>query len=278
MAVSVACCGVSFVNAPAKLLQSSSALCFRASSSCKLNPEPALDMAVSVACCGVSFVNAPAKLLQSSSALCFRASSSCKLNPEKKKYTLRVRDEHSSNDGPQPMAFKSSPFGSSQQKKDKKPALDMAVSVACCGVSFVNAPAKLLQSSSALCFRASSSCKLNPEKKKYTLRVRDEHSSNDGPQPMAFKSSPFGSSQQKKDKKESQPTDLRQTDPAKIHDASFLDAVVKVYCTHTAPDYSLPWQKQRQFTSTGRQLSSFSDSFFYFSLCPYELIACAVLL
>ncbi|CDY27464.1 BnaC04g51050D [Brassica napus] len=121
----------------------------------------------------------------------------------------------------------------------------MAVSVACCGVSFVNAPAKLLQSSSALCFRASSSCKLNPEKKKYTLRVRDEHSSNDGPQPMAFKSSPFGSSQQKKDKKESQPTDLRQTDPAKIHDASFLDAVVKVYCTHTAPDYSLPWQKQR---------------------------------
>jgi S1-C subfamily serine protease len=67
-----------------------------------------------------------------------------------------------------------------------------------------------------------------------------------------------------------------QTDPAKIHDASFLNAVVKVsksnslsslkftllafeptrasfqvYCTHTAPDYSLPWQKQRQFTSTG---------------------------
>lgn len=27
----------------------------------------------------------------------------------------------------------------------------------------------------------------------------------------------------------------------------------QVYCTHTAPDYSLPWQKQRQFTSTGRQ-------------------------
>ncbi|KAL3367604.1 hypothetical protein AABB24_012040 [Solanum stoloniferum] len=26
----------------------------------------------------------------------------------------------------------------------------------------------------------------------------------------------------------------------------------QVYCTHTAPDYSLPWQKQRQFTSTGR--------------------------
>ncbi|KAL5701456.1 Protease Do-like 2 [Ranunculus cassubicifolius] len=25
----------------------------------------------------------------------------------------------------------------------------------------------------------------------------------------------------------------------------------QVYCTHTAPDYSLPWQKQRQYTSTG---------------------------
>ncbi|KAH7678768.1 Peptidase S1B protein [Dioscorea alata] len=36
-----------------------------------------------------------------------------------------------------------------------------------------------------------------------------------------------------------------------IQDAAFLNAVVKVYCTHTPPDYSLPWQKQRQFTSTG---------------------------
>ncbi|KAJ8619569.1 hypothetical protein MRB53_028098 [Persea americana] len=36
-----------------------------------------------------------------------------------------------------------------------------------------------------------------------------------------------------------------------LQDASFLNAVVKVYCTHTAPDYSLPWQKQRQHTSTG---------------------------
>nr|XP_016437680.1 PREDICTED: protease Do-like 2, chloroplastic [Nicotiana tabacum] len=36
-----------------------------------------------------------------------------------------------------------------------------------------------------------------------------------------------------------------------IEDATFMNAVVKVYCTHTAPDYSLPWQKQRQFASTG---------------------------
>ncbi|WOG83748.1 hypothetical protein DCAR_0102926 [Daucus carota subsp. sativus] len=36
-----------------------------------------------------------------------------------------------------------------------------------------------------------------------------------------------------------------------LQDATSLNAVVKVYCTHTAPDYSLPWQKQRQYTSTG---------------------------
>ncbi|ONK78599.1 uncharacterized protein A4U43_C02F20500 [Asparagus officinalis] len=40
-------------------------------------------------------------------------------------------------------------------------------------------------------------------------------------------------------------------DMGNLQDAAFLNAVVKVYCTHTAPDYSLPWQKQRQFTSTG---------------------------
>ncbi|KAK9139463.1 hypothetical protein Scep_009144 [Stephania cephalantha] len=42
-----------------------------------------------------------------------------------------------------------------------------------------------------------------------------------------------------------------QLDAGDLQDAAFLNAVVKVYCTHTAPDYSLPWQKQRQFTSTG---------------------------
>jgi hypothetical protein len=25
-----------------------------------------------------------------------------------------------------------------------------------------------------------------------------------------------------------------------------MDAVVKVFCTHTEPNYSLPWQRQRQ--------------------------------
>lgn len=43
----------------------------------------------------------------------------------------------------------------------------------------------------------------------------------------------------------------QQAEAGNIQDAAFLNAVVKVYCTHTAPDYSLPWQKQRQYTSTG---------------------------
>ncbi|XP_048336747.2 protease Do-like 2, chloroplastic isoform X1 [Ziziphus jujuba] len=42
-----------------------------------------------------------------------------------------------------------------------------------------------------------------------------------------------------------------QVESGNLQDAAFLNAVVKVYCTHTAPDYSLPWQKQRQYTSTG---------------------------
>ncbi|KAL9235805.1 hypothetical protein vseg_010540 [Gypsophila vaccaria] len=43
----------------------------------------------------------------------------------------------------------------------------------------------------------------------------------------------------------------QQGEVGNLQDAGFLNAVVKVYCTHTAPDYSLPWQKQRQYTSTG---------------------------
>ncbi|XP_074312217.1 protease Do-like 2, chloroplastic [Silene latifolia] len=43
----------------------------------------------------------------------------------------------------------------------------------------------------------------------------------------------------------------QQAEAGNFQDAGFLNAVVKVYCTHTAPDYSLPWQKQRQYTSTG---------------------------
>ncbi|KAM7527115.1 hypothetical protein LguiB_030525 [Lonicera macranthoides] len=42
-----------------------------------------------------------------------------------------------------------------------------------------------------------------------------------------------------------------QDETGNLKDAGFLNAVVKVYCTHTEPDYSLPWQKQRQYTSTG---------------------------
>lgn len=34
------------------------------------------------------------------------------------------------------------------------------------------------------------------------------------------------------------------------HEGKFFDAVVKVYCIHTEPNYSLPWQRKRQYSST----------------------------
>ncbi|PNY16009.1 protease Do-like chloroplastic-like [Trifolium pratense] len=46
---------------------------------------------------------------------------------------------------------------------------------------------------------------------------------------------------------------LREVESSVLRDLDLLSAVVKVYCTHTPPDYSLPWQKQRQYASTGRQ-------------------------
>ncbi|XP_024032026.1 protease Do-like 2, chloroplastic isoform X2 [Morus notabilis] len=68
------------------------------------------------------------------------------------------------------------------------------------------------------------------------------------PQTTAYK--PFG--MQRKEKREfMSDSKEQQVEPGNFQDAAFLNAVVKVYCTHTAPDYSLPWQKQRQYTSTG---------------------------
>uniref|UniRef100_A0A452XZ81 Uncharacterized protein n=1 Tax=Aegilops tauschii subsp. strangulata TaxID=200361 RepID=A0A452XZ81_AEGTS len=49
------------------------------------------------------------------------------------------------------------------------------------------------------------------------------------------------------DFKESQVADFED-----LEEDKFLNAVVKVYCTHIRPDYGLPWQKQRQHSSTGR--------------------------
>ncbi|KAI3829607.1 hypothetical protein L1987_03733 [Smallanthus sonchifolius] len=105
--------------------------------------------------------------------------------------------------------------------------------------------------------------KSSPEKEanvqKLSRRSRDERQYSNAddyndnknaeqPQSTAFKS--FGT-QRKNAKGFMGNLKDQQVDTAKIQDASFLNAVVKVYCTHTAPDYSLPWQKQRQYTSTG---------------------------
>ncbi|KAG2624599.1 protease Do-like 2, chloroplastic isoform X2 [Panicum virgatum] len=48
--------------------------------------------------------------------------------------------------------------------------------------------------------------------------------------------------------------DFKESQVAELEDLEedkFLNAVVKVYCTHIAPDYGLPWQKQRQHSSSG---------------------------
>lgn len=37
---------------------------------------------------------------------------------------------------------------------------------------------------------------------------------------------------------------------AEQQEGKFFDAVVKVYCIHTEPNYSLPWQRKRQYSST----------------------------
>ncbi|CAN4093133.1 unnamed protein product [Withania somnifera] len=68
-------------------------------------------------------------------------------------------------------------------------------------------------------------------------------------QSTAFKSSGL----QRKGTGKGVPFDSKesQVETGIIEDEAFLNAVVKVFCTHTAPDYSLPWQKQRQFASTG---------------------------
>ncbi|KAJ4727591.1 Protease Do-like [Melia azedarach] len=84
--------------------------------------------------------------------------------------------------------------------------------------------------------------------RKFPGRLKDGRGETGRPQSTAFKS--FGA--QRKDKKEFKfDSKEQQVEPGNLQDAAFLNAVVKVYCTHTAPDYSLPWQKQRQYTSTG---------------------------
>ncbi|KAF9607436.1 hypothetical protein IFM89_035574 [Coptis chinensis] len=75
---------------------------------------------------------------------------------------------------------------------------------------------------------------------------------DDKQQSSVFKS--LGTSQKKEKKGFLYDLKESQVDSEVLQAATFMNAVVKVYCTHTAPDYSLPWQKQRQFTSTGRHV------------------------
>nr|KYP71505.1 hypothetical protein KK1_010768 [Cajanus cajan] len=110
--------------------------------------------------------------------------------------------------------------------------------------------------------RVSASSKSNRQKdKKQQLgQSKDERGNVVEPQTASSKS--FGI--QRKNKDFMFDSKDQQVEPSDLQDSAFLNAVVKclvsltmnnfhlanfVYCTHTAPDYSLPWQKQRQFTS-----------------------------
>ncbi|XP_019441794.1 PREDICTED: protease Do-like 2, chloroplastic isoform X1 [Lupinus angustifolius] len=94
------------------------------------------------------------------------------------------------------------------------------------------------------------SSKSNTQQKKKKKQLKDEGGNLVKPQPASSYKG-FGIPRKDKDSVFDSKDQQFQVEPSNIQSAAFLNAVVKVYCTHTAPDYSLPWQKQRQFTSTG---------------------------
>ncbi|KAI5399240.1 protease Do-like 2, chloroplastic isoform X1 [Lathyrus oleraceus] len=87
------------------------------------------------------------------------------------------------------------------------------------------------------------------QKNQLELSSKDERPTGGNVVPASYKS--FGISKKNKDFVAEFGDQQFQVESSNLQDSDFLNAVVKVYCTHTAPDYSLPWQKQRQFTSTG---------------------------
>ncbi|XP_014513596.1 protease Do-like 2, chloroplastic isoform X1 [Vigna radiata var. radiata] len=99
---------------------------------------------------------------------------------------------------------------------------------------------------------SSSSSKSNRQKE--GAAHKKQHSKDERPsrgnavEPQPTSSKAFGILRRNKEMFDSKD---QQVEPSDLQDSAFLNAVVKVYCTHTAPDYSLPWQKQRQYTSTG---------------------------
>ncbi|GAU46916.1 hypothetical protein TSUD_402970 [Trifolium subterraneum] len=78
------------------------------------------------------------------------------------------------------------------------------------------------------------------QKNPLELSSKDERSTGGNMVPASYKPP-------KKDKDFRLVEDLlKEAESSATQDSDFLNAVVKVYCTHSAPDYSLPWQKQRQ--------------------------------
>ena len=45
-----------------------------------------------------------------------------------------------------------------------------------------------------------------------------------------------------------------------IDETQVMDAVVKIFCTHTEPNFSMPWQRKRQYQSTSSGFMVFTAS------------------
>ncbi|KAJ8898685.1 hypothetical protein K2173_004719 [Erythroxylum novogranatense] len=128
----------------------------------------------------------------------------------------------------------------------------MAIAIASCCFSGLTSAVKLIRyvpTHRSLVSLAPKAAKGGAPQKKYQRKAKDDNSYlyGDG----KSQGTAFGI--QRKEKKEELQFDSKESlvEAGNLQEAAFLNAVVKVYCTHTAPDYSLPWQKQRQYTSTG---------------------------
>ncbi|CAN1199931.1 Protease Do-like 2, chloroplastic, partial [Linum perenne] len=135
----------------------------------------------------------------------------------------------------------------------QSPLTDMSIALAnsCCfppAISSSSAAAAVSVSSRRLLSAAPFGCFASNQERNPSIQI--EGVSQKKSPWTSVKHKPFGA--QRKEKKKSLQFDLKVEDVvALLQNSAFLNSVVKVYTTHTEPDYSLPWQKQRPYTSTG---------------------------
>ncbi|XP_062179703.1 protease Do-like 2, chloroplastic isoform X2 [Phragmites australis] len=136
--------------------------------------------------------------------------------------------------------------------------------MACVAALFVASPALLpFPSAASSATSASCSCRLRPavvaraprhQRARRALRRFDEVEGVSKKRRGIGGGGAGGSQASSTRKDKGLAVDFKESQVADFDDLEedkFLNAVVKVYCTHIAPDYGLPWQKQRQHASSG---------------------------